>query len=375
MVPILLLFGLIYAGFGVFSPYLPPLLASRGLDPQTIGLALAAGTLVKLAITPLLARHADRRKRVVLTLALALLASGVAVASYAFPVGGAALVALTLIQAAVLAPAAPFADAVAVSAAARGNFAYGFARGTGSAAFVAGTLASGALVAAYGWTAAAFGQALFLLAAGLLAFRAPEPTAAVAAPSTDTWRDLLAIRPFRQIMIIAALVLGSHALHDAFAVIAWTNAGVSPRTISLLWSEGVVAEIVVFFALGPWLFARLGARGALAVSLVAALLRWTAMALTTAPEIMALTEPLHGFTFALLHLGCMGIIARNVPADLAASAQALYGAVAVGAASAALTAASGAIFARYGTGGFAFMAALCLLAAPFVWTLREKPAA
>lgn len=374
MVALLLLFGLIYGGFGVLSPYLPALLAARGLDAQTIGLALAAGTLVKLAVAPPLARFADRRQRVAATLAAALAASSLAAVAYGAPVAGSTLVALTLAQAAALTPVAPFADAIAVSASARKNFSYGLPRGTGSAAFVLGTLASGALVTAFGWTAAAFAQAALLIAAGALALRAPEPTAQVAAPSTDSWRDLLAIRPFRRIMLIAALVLGSHALHDGFALIAWTRAGVSPRMAAVLWSEGVVAEIVVFLALGPWLLKRLGARGALALSLIAALLRWTTMAFTTAPEIMAFTEPLHGLTFALLHLACMGVIARNVPADLAASAQALYGAVAVGVANAALTAASGVIFARYGAGGFAFMAALCLLAAPFVVTLREKPA-
>ncbi len=373
MVRILPLFALIYGGFGLFSPYLPPLLAARGLSAETIGLALAGGTLIKLAVTPLLARLADRRKQVAVILALALLASSLAALAYSAPIAGVLLVVLTLVQAAALAPVAPFADAIAVSAAARLGFSYGLARGTGSAAFVVGTLAAGALVGAWGWTAAAFAQAAALCASVLVAVRAPEPTADVAAPATDGWRDLLAIRPFRQIMAIAALALGSHALHDGFAAIAWTEAGVAPRTISILWSEGVVAEIVVFFAVGPWLLARLGPRGALAVAVAAALLRWTTMALTSAPAIMALTEPLHGLTFALLHLACMGIIARNVPADLAASAQALYGAVAVGAASAALTAASGAIFAHFGTGGFAFMAALALLAAPLVWTLREKP--
>ena len=373
MAAILLLFGLIYSGFGVFSPYLPALLSARGLDPQTIGLTLAAGTLVKLVVAPPLARFADRRKRVVATLTAALAASSLAAAAYGAPVAGLALVAVTLAQAAVLTPSAPFADAIAVSASARQGFSYGLPRGTGSAAFVLGTLASGALVTAFGWTAAALAQAALLLAASALALRAPEPTASVSAPSTDGWRDLLAIRPFRQIMLIAALVLGSHALHDGFALIAWTQAGVSPRISSFLWSEGVVAEIAVFLLLGPWLLKRLGARGALALSLAAALLRWTTMAFTSAPEVMAFTEPLHGLTFALLHLACMDVIARNAPADLAASAQALYGAVAVGAANAVLTAASGSIFARFGTGGFAFMAALCLAAAPFVWTLREKP--
>jgi len=85
--------------------------------------------------------------------------------------------------------------------------------------------------------------------------------------------------------------------------------------------------------------------------------------------VMAFTEPLHGLTFALLHLACMDVIARNTPPEFAASAQALYGAVAVGAANALLTAVSGVIFARWGAQSFLLMAGLCLAATPLVLKL------
>jgi len=43
-----------------------------------------------------------------------------------------------------------------------------------------------------------------------------------------------------------------------------------------------------------------------------------------------LTQPLHGLTFALLHLACMRLLAENVPQQLAATAQAIYGTSASG---------------------------------------------
>ena len=52
-------------------------------------------------------------------------------------------------------------------------------------------------------------------------------------------------------MLVAALILGSHAMHDAFAVIRWRAAGVSPALASVLWSESVAAEVLVFFLIGP----------------------------------------------------------------------------------------------------------------------------
>lgn len=371
LVRLLVLFGLVYGGFGLLSPYLPALLSARGLGAEAIGLTLAAGTLVKLAVAPALSRIADAQRRVAMALALACLASAGAAAAYAAPISGGALVLLALAQAAALAPLAPFADAVAVSAAARKQFSYGWVRGAGSAAFVAGTLAAGALVAAFGWTAAPLGQALALGAASVFAARAPEPTTAAATPAAEgaTALDLLRIKPFRLVMAIAALALGSHALHDGFALLAWTQAGMSPRVAGLLWSEGVAAEIVVFVLIGPPLLRRLGATGALALSIAAAALRWCVMAATTAPAVMACTEPLHGLTFALLHLACMDVIAKHTPTALAASAQALYGAVAVGAANAIVTALSGILFARWGTTSFLFMAALSAAAAPMILVL------
>ena len=58
---LILSYGLLYAGFGVQSPYLPILLDNRHLRPETIALALAAGTAMRLiAAAQAVARLADR---------------------------------------------------------------------------------------------------------------------------------------------------------------------------------------------------------------------------------------------------------------------------------------------------------------------------
>jgi PPP family 3-phenylpropionic acid transporter len=177
---------------------------------------------------------------------------------------------------------------------------------------------------------------------------------------------------FRNLVIVAALILGSHAMHDAFAVIRWSNAGISPRTASVLWSESVAAEVLVFFVIGPALVTRLTPAGALAVAAVAGVLRWAVMAQTTAVTALALVQPLHGITFALLHLACMRLLARIVPRGLEGTAQAIYGTVGIGAATALLIVISGALYARVGAQGFWVMAGLCALALPLTWKLRES---
>ena len=159
-------------------------------------------------------------------------------------------------------------------------------------------------------------------------------------------------------------------MHDAFAIIRWRDAGISPVVSSVLWSESVGAEVLVFVLLGPWLLSLLGRSGALALGAGAAVVRWGVLAQTADVTILALIEPLHGFTFALFHLGCMRIIADTVPSSLAGMAQAFYGTVGIGGATALATILSGWLFARLGPAGFWGMALLCSVAFPIIWSLH-----
>ena len=56
--------------------------------------------------------------------------------------------------------------------------------------------------------------------------------------------------------------------------------------------------------------------GAMALAAAAGVLRWSVMAQTTDLVALALVQPLHGLTFALLHLACMRVIVQIVPAGL-----------------------------------------------------------
>jgi hypothetical protein len=74
---------------------------------------------------------------------------------------------------------------------------------------------------------------------------------------------------------------------------------------------------------------------------------------------MVLVEPLHGLTFALLLRACMQILFVIIPRALAATAQAIYGAVAVGAMSAFLSLVSGPLYGAFGARVLGHGAALC----------------
>jgi PPP family 3-phenylpropionic acid transporter len=152
-------------------------------------------------------------------------------------------------------------------------------------------------------------------------------------------------------------------------MIRWRAAGISASAGSLLWSEAVLAEVVVFFLVGPRLLRRLRPAGALALAAIAGIVRWSVMATSADVLALALVQPLHGITFALLHLACMRLIAAIVPHGLEGTAQALYGTVGIGGASALVTLASGELYGRLGAAGFWVMAGLCAASLPFALRL------
>jgi PPP family 3-phenylpropionic acid transporter len=381
LVRFLALYALLYAAFGVSSPFMPAFFQSRGLTAEQLGILFAIGTAIRLVSGPLSGRLADLTQALRAVLAVcvalaALVALGLLAAS-----GFWTLLMVSVIQAAALAPSTTLADALALNAAASRDratrFEYGWVRGTGSAAFIAGTLLSGQVVGGWGLTSIIVLQASLLSAAACAALVTPElerqqPVALAAERRPRGVRELLRSPTFRRLMLVSALVLGSHAMHDTFAVIRWSVAGVTPGAASVLWSESVAAEVIVFVLIGPALVERLGPGRVAVLAAAAGVLRWVVMASTTELLALALVQPLHGITFAALHLACMRIIVAIVPQRLGATAQAMY-ALGAAATTALLTAASGRLYAGLGAHAFLVMALLCAAAVPLALRLRSVP--
>jgi PPP family 3-phenylpropionic acid transporter len=278
-----------------------------------------------------------------------------------------------LLHAVALAPTTNLADAIAVSAARRHGFEYGWIRGSASAAFIAASVAAGAAVHVSGLPVVVVMQAGLMMTVQLLLMAVPAVRPQQEGHGFDRGNVALLLRSplFRRVVLSAALVLGSHALHDTFSVIRWTNAGISPKTASLLWSLAVAGEVVVFFLAGPWLLQRISPSIAIAVAAVVGAIRWLVSAATVDLAALALIQPLHGVTFALLHLACMRLLGEHVPPQLAATAQAVYGTLGVGVVTAALTIVSGWLYGALGSGAFAIMAGVCLAALPLALSIRS----
>jgi PPP family 3-phenylpropionic acid transporter len=130
---------------------------------------MGAGTAIRLIAGPVVGRVADlsqalRGVLAICELTAAVVALGLLSAPALLP-----LLLTSLIHAAALAPTTTLADTLALGAAQPGHgrlgFEYGWVRGTGSAVFIIGTLASGQVVASWGLASIVVFQAVLLVAA------------------------------------------------------------------------------------------------------------------------------------------------------------------------------------------------------------------
>src|ERR1700741_4531354 len=376
----LILYGSLYAGFGVQSPYLPILLDNRHLRPETIALALAAGTAMRLMAAQVVARLADRLDAPKVFLALCTTAAALIGLGYLPAQGASLLIAVGVLHSAALAPLPPLSDTLALGAAApagSGGAAihYGWLRGCGSAAFALGLVLSGQMIAHFGIVVIVWLSTALLAAAAPMAPGVPQLLATGGHPQATPNQArgvgvLLRLPLYRKMVLLAMLILGSHAMHDSFAMIRWSRAGISPGTSGILWSLSVAAEVVVFVVVGRPLLDRIGPAGAAMLSAGAGVVRWAVMAETAWLPALALIEPLHGLTFALLHLTCMRLLAQCAPRHREATALTVYGSVGIGIPTALLIIGSGQLYSHFGAKGFFVMAALCAVAVPFARTLR-----
>jgi PPP family 3-phenylpropionic acid transporter len=271
--------------------------------------------LVRLAAGPLVGMLADLlgSLRLVLATCAALAAGTAAAFMWANTVWS--LFFIALIQAGALAPTTSIADALSVNAAkpqiAGRAFEYGWIRGSASAAFVMGTLIIGQLISDYDLTLIIWmNAALLVMAAGATALvprvtTRPGPHAS-GSPVLAELHGLLGISRFRVLIIVSALVYGSHAMHDAFAVIRWSDAGMDTSVISVLWSEAVAAEVFVFFLIGPALIDRFGARGAAVLAAAAGIIRWSIEGVTTSVLLLSILQPPMIYRWPAAALGQLG---------------------------------------------------------------------
>ena len=347
-------YAAIFSLSGVQLPFWPAWLAARGLSPGEIGLLLAIAQWLKLAGNPLAGLAADRSgapRRIMLLLSLA------AAGGFALLIGAHGFLRLLLLgalTAACFSALLPLGDHVALAVSYAGRADYGRVRLWGSLGFIAATLAAGRLIQSRGIESVApllAGMSLLLLGASAL-----MPQERGGATARRGALRGLAQPSFLLFLLAAALIQGSHAVYYGFGTLYWRRLGIADDVIALLWAEGVVAEILLFYWGAP-LLDRLGPAGLLALGGAGGLLRWGLTGFVSSLPLLALLQLLHALTFGATHLGAMHHLARRSSGAQAATAQAVY-ATAVSSGQGLLMLAAGALYGAAGGRAYLAMAAV-----------------
>ncbi|HEU0222291.1 MAG TPA: MFS transporter [Paracoccaceae bacterium] len=311
-------FATVFLAIGAHLPFWPVWLAEWGLSGAEIGAysaaAVAARILTGLCI-PMLAEWIDQRR---LTLAILALITALLMLAHLEVADRTLLLLLTIGVSVSISGVLPLADALGNAAAVNGGFGYARARAFGSFAFVFANLALGALVMRFGVDAALWWIVAAMLGSVPLALHHPGGGKAGRANRLrwEMVRALAADRVFLVFAVTVAALQASHGIFFALGSVHWRELGIGEGTIGLLWAGAVMAETVLMLVAGPWLVARLGPVGALALAGGAGVLRWGLMGFDPAVWALWPLQGLHALTFAAGHIGMMAFFQAAVPVQL-----------------------------------------------------------
>lgn len=355
-------YAALFMAVGVQLPFWPLWLKDHGLGPAEIGLILAATYLVKSVVNPLIGHLVDRsgeRRRPMLWLAIG---ATIAWSGFSLVEGFWPILILTIVALGFFSGIMPVGEALALMTTQRHGIEYGRVRLWGSVSFIVIAVLGGKVLVGRSTDLLVWLITATLALTALTCATLPDTRVAVTAHGrAQPLRPLVTSLPFLLLLAASSLNSAAHTVYYAFSTIHWKAAGISNDTIGLLWSEGVVAEILLFAASGK-VARRLGAPGLLLVGALAGVLRWSVLGLTTDLPLLAAAQILHGATFGCTHLGAMYAL-RAVPPGLAARAQGLYAAVAAGVVPGLMSPVTGHLYDALGGHAFLVMAGLSVLMA------------
>ena len=373
-----LFYALVMAGTSVSGPFIAPWFSAHGLSGGEIGVILGAPMFARLFSAPLLGVWADShglRRTPLMLLATVATASYVALA---LSRGFAAWLVLWLIAATAMGAIAPLTDVFTLRRGRRERFSFGWPRGVGSLAYIAGNIVMGLILARGRVDAVVVWIVLASAAAAIFAgtILPDEPVREGGpAPRAERFRGLGRLCADPRFMLAIAsigLINASNSFYHGFASLVWIEAGVPRAAIGLLWASGVAAEVGFLWFLAP-MRRRLGAERLILLSGAGAIVRWTAFAMSPPLWLIFPLQMLHALTFTASYVGGLELVERLSPPDSHSAAQTLNAAVASGGLVGPATMISGALFERYGAHGYLAMAVMAAAGLTGMWRLGRMP--
>ncbi len=365
-----------FAVLAVFMQWFPVWLKDvAGLRPQDVSVVMAGQTVARTIAGPLWAHRADRAGAARGLLVWLSFASAGTLALWGLGHSFWWCAAVALLFGSLYSPMYPILDAAALQAGSEHGFVWSRMRMIGSMSYLVVLLVAGVAFEASGSGAILPTLVVGGLLMGGCSLLVPRPRANVAAdgassPPAEPWWALLRSRQFVVLLAASALIQGSHATFYNLSTVHWSEHGIDNFTASVLWAEGVTAEIVVFFVAKD-LFGRLRPTTIMAIGGLGAVVRWLIVGATTSVPLLAATNWLHGVSFAATYLGTLRALERRVAPHQRATAQGLLGAANSGIGMVVCGLVGGFLYERFGGLGFSTMALFAGAGVAATWWLRR----
>ena len=360
-----------FAFIGAFLPYFALYLQSIGLPAGRIAILMSLGQFMRL-LAPLLwswlADSGGKRVRIVVASTAASLASFSVVFLTQDFVG-------LLIGMAILhffwSASLPLVEALTLGHLAAHPERYGRIRLWGSIGFIVtvmgvGFLLDSAPISAQLWVSWAL--LLGTLVSALTLTEVQGHAGQVAAPILQVLRQ----RKVGYLLGAGLLMTAAHGALYVFYSIHLVGHGYGKTLVGLLWTLGVVAEIVVFLLM-PRISSRVSLRQILLACFALAVVRFALIGWAVEfIAVLVLAQLLHGASFGAHHAATMAALNRWFAAGQQARALALYGSVAYGAGGLGGALLAGALWERAGA-GITFSAAALLALCGWILVWRGVP--
>lgn len=208
----------------------------------------------------------------------------------------------------------------------------------------------------------ALGLLTIFLSSWMVADPAVDSRCHTAHKTGDDFLCRLRQPPVAIFFVVCFLMVLAHGPYYTFYTLLMEQHAYSRTAIGLLWSLGVMAEVILFWYMHR-LLPRWGLRSILLVSLILTAVRWILLALF--PQYLSLmlfAQCLHAFSFGAFHAAAIETVRRLFTVQQSGKAQAFYSAVGYGAGNALGALFSGALWAISPSLPYLVSAAVCVLA-------------
>jgi PPP family 3-phenylpropionic acid transporter len=319
------LFFFAYYGYvGVFSPYASLYFADKGISAAQIGILMSLMQVMRIFGPNLWGWVADHTRQRVNVLRFTSAAAAMAFCGMFWGESFGFFFALMVMVNLFTSAQGPISEALMLSAM-RGDLThYGRLRLWGSVGFIAAVMLSGQLldwqgIALMPWIA----LSLLLMVCGVT-LNMSEDAPAPHLHDAPSVRSLLRQRQVLAFFVSTFMMVAAHSSLYVYYSLYLSDIGYSKTVIGLMWSLGVLVEIMFFFYQAP-LFRRFGIRPLMLFSLAIAVVRFLMIGVGAQSLIvLLLAQVLHAATFGVHHSASVATLQRWFSGPLQARGQALF---------------------------------------------------